>query len=66
MANTHLANPDLAIDNFNGPDPDQDVESFVKLIERKIKVALGDAPGDAVETKSTTGGSRTTKKTKIH
>ena len=49
MANTHLAYPDLAIDKFSGTDPDQDAESFIRLIERKINFALGDAPGDAVE-----------------
>ena len=36
MANTLLANPDLAIDKFSGTDPDQDAESFIQLIERKI------------------------------
>ena len=49
MANTHLAYPDLAIDKFSGTDPDQDAESFIQLIERKINFALGDAPGDAAE-----------------
>ena len=44
MANTHLAYPDLALDKFSGTDPDQDAESFVQLIERKINFALGDAP----------------------
>ena len=43
MANTHLAYPDLAIDKFSGTDPDQDAESFIQLIERKINVAPGDA-----------------------
>ena len=47
MANTHLAYPDLAIDKFSGKDPDQDAESFIQLIERKIIFALGDALGDA-------------------
>ena len=47
MASTHLAYPDLAIDNFSGTDPDQDAETFVQLIERKINFAPGDAPGDA-------------------
>ena len=46
MANTHLAYPDLALDKFSGADPDQDAESFVQLIERKINFALGDAPAD--------------------
>ena len=49
MANTHPAYPDLAIDKFSGTDPDQDAESFIQLIERKINFALGDAPGDAGE-----------------
>ena len=46
MANTHLAYPDLALDKFSGTDPDQDAESFVQLIERKINFALGDALAD--------------------
>ena len=46
MANTHLAYPDLALDKFSGTDPNQDAESFVQLIERKINFALGDAPAD--------------------
>ena len=46
MADTHLAYPDLALDKFSGTDPDQDAESFVQLIERKINSALGDAPAD--------------------
>ena len=49
MANTHLAYPNLAIDKFSGTDPDQDAESFIQLIERKINFALGDAPADAGE-----------------
>ena len=49
MANNHLAYPDLAIDKFSGTDPDQDAESFIQLIERKINFALGDAPADASE-----------------
>ena len=49
MANTHLAYPDLAINKFSGTDPDQDAESFIQLIERKINFALGDAPADAGE-----------------
>ena len=49
MANTHLAYPDLAIDELSGTDPDQDAEPFIQLIERKINFALGDAPGDAGE-----------------
>ena len=46
MANTHLVYPDLALDKFSGTDPDQDAESLVQLIERKINFALGDAPAD--------------------
>ena len=46
MAATHLAYPDLALDKFSGTDPDQDAESSVQLIERKINFALGDAPTD--------------------
>ena len=46
MANTHLAYPDLALDKFSGTDLDQDAESCVQLIERKINFALGDAPAD--------------------
>ena len=46
MANTHLAYLDLALDKFSGTDPDQDVESFVRLMERKINFALVDAPVD--------------------
>ena len=49
MANTHLAYPDLAIDKIFGTDPDQDVESFIQFIERKINFPLGGAPGDAGE-----------------
>ena len=49
MANTHLAYPDLAIDKFSGTHPDQDAESFIQLIERKINFALGDASADAGE-----------------
>ena len=49
MAAAHLAYPDLAVDKFSGTDPDQDAESFIHLIERKINFALGDAPADAGE-----------------
>ena len=49
MAITHLAYPDLAIDNISGTNPDEDAESSIQLIERKINFALGDAPGDAGE-----------------
>ena len=49
MANTHLAYPALAFENFSGTDPDQDAQSFTQLIETKLKFAFGDAPGDAGE-----------------
>ena len=49
MAAAHLAYADLAVDKFSGTDPDQDAESLIQLIERKINFALGDAPGDAAE-----------------
>ena len=49
MAAAHLAYPDLAVDQFSGTDSDQDAESFIQIIERKINFALGDAPGDAGE-----------------
>ena len=49
MAATHLAYPDLAIDNFSTTDPDQVAKSFIQKIERKIIFALGDAPGYAGE-----------------
>ena len=49
MAQTHLAYPDLALDKFFGTDLDQDAESFIQLIERKINFSLGDATGDADE-----------------
>ena len=49
MTAAHLAHPDLAVDKFSGTDPDQDAESFIQLIERKINFALGDAPADAGE-----------------
>ena len=49
MANTHVAYSDLAIDKFSGTDLDQDAESFIQLIERKITFALEDAPADAGE-----------------
>ena len=49
MAAAHLAYPDLAVNKFFGTDPDQDAESFIQLIARKINFALGDAPADAEE-----------------
>ena len=36
MTKTHLVYPDLAIDKFDGTDPDQDAESFIQLIEQKV------------------------------
>ena len=44
MAATHLAYPGLALDKFSGTDLDQDAESFIQLIERKINFDLADAP----------------------
>ena len=58
MANSHLAYPDLAIDKFSGTDPDQDAESFIQLIERKINFALADAPADAGELANYTLGKK--------
>ena len=49
IAAAHLVYPDLAMDKFSGTKPDQDSESFIQLIERKINFAVGDAPGDAGE-----------------
>ena len=49
MANSPPAYPDLVIEKFSGTDPDQDAESFIQLIERKINFALGDVPADAAE-----------------
>ena len=49
MAAAHPAYPDLAVNKFSGTDPDQDAESFIQLIERKINFALRDAPADAGE-----------------
>ena len=49
MAAAHPAYPDVAVDKFFGTDPDQDAESFIQLIERKINFAPGDAPADAGE-----------------
>ena len=40
MTAAHLAYTDLAVDKFSGTDNNQDVESFVQLIERKINFAL--------------------------
>ena len=54
MANTHLAYFNLDIDKFFGTDPDQDAETLIKLTERKINFALGDAPADAGEVANNT------------
>ena len=56
MANTHPAYPGLAIGKFCGTDPDQDAETFIQLIERKMNSALGDAPADAGELANYTFG----------
>ena len=56
MANTHLAYSDLAIDKFSGTDPDQDAESFIQLIERKINFALGDALETRLSLQTTLSG----------
>ena len=47
MAHTHLAYSDLALGDIYATDPDRDAESFLQSIERYIKLALGDPPGDA-------------------
>ena len=47
MANAHLAYPDLTLDKFSGTDPDQDAESFIRLIECKINSALGTEQDEA-------------------
>ena len=59
MANSHPAYPDQALNKNSGTDPDQNPESFIKLIERKIKFALGDAPGDTNESVNYTFGKKT-------
>ena len=47
MTQPHLAYPDLALENFSGTDPDQDAETFIRLIECKINFALGTEPDAA-------------------
>ena len=47
MANTHLAYPDLTLDEFFGTDPDQDAEAFIRLMECKVNVALETEPDEA-------------------
>ena len=49
MTKALLVYPNPAIDKIFGTDPDQDVESFMQLIEREINFTLGDASGDASE-----------------
>ena len=44
---THLAYPDLAVDEFPGTDPDRDSDVFIPLIEWKINFALGTEPDAA-------------------
>ena len=46
---TYLAYPYLALDKFSGRDPEQDAQSFIQLIEKKINIALDDAPEHADE-----------------
>ena len=46
----NLACPYLAINKVSGMGRNQDTESFIQLIEKKINCAFGDAPGDAHET----------------
>ena len=46
MAATHLAHSDLALDKLSGSDHNQDADSFIQLVERKINFALGDAPAN--------------------
>ena len=58
MAAAHLAYADLAVEKFSGTDPDQDAESLIQLIERKLNFALGDAPGDAGELANYTFGKK--------
>ena len=54
MANIHLANPDLVLNNFSGTGPVQDAEYFVQLIESKINFPLGNAPAEPVDLTSYT------------
>ena len=46
MAATHLDYPDIALDKLSVTDSDQDAESFIQLIDRKIKFAFGDVPAN--------------------
>ena len=56
MANTQLEYPDLALDKFS----DQDTESFVHFIDKKINFVLGDAPAYPVASASYTIHKRST------
>ena len=47
MAAVHLAHPEFTMDKFPGSHPDQDAESLIQLIGRKINFAFADAPTDA-------------------
>ena len=60
MAHTHVAYPNLALNKFSGTDPDQDGESFIQIIERKISFALGDAPRNADKLAQLTFGKKST------
>ena len=46
VAHAHLACPVLALHKYSGTDADQDAQSFMQLIERKINFALGDVSAD--------------------
>ena len=47
MAHSHLAYPDLALDNYSSTDPDHDAEAFIRLTECKINFAPGTDPDEA-------------------
>ena len=49
MAATHLDYMDLANNKFSDTDPDQEADSLIQLIERKIKFAPADEPRNAAE-----------------
>ena len=46
---SHSFHPKSFQPKFSGADPDQDAETFIQLIERKINFAPGDASADAGE-----------------
>ena len=54
MAHIHLGYLDLAPEKISGTDPDQDAESFIHSIERKVNFVLGDAPGEQDESANQT------------